>query len=173
MLYIKKANYKDIDKEYQFLKDLPQNENGVINDYYGLSKEEFTNNSIKKIIYNSYGIALEKGYPTTTMYFLWKDNNIVGIFKLRHYLTPGFLNGGGHISYIVKEEYRGQGLATEGLKLILKEAKNIVIEDEIYLHAFGYNKASIKVILKNGGYIHHTNKNGVFLRIDKRKIINS
>ena len=41
MLYIKKANLKDIDEEYTFTAKLPLIESGFRNFFYGIPKEEF------------------------------------------------------------------------------------------------------------------------------------
>lgn len=37
MIYLKEANVEDAEKEYQFIKDIPEYENGFENKYYGCS----------------------------------------------------------------------------------------------------------------------------------------
>ena len=41
MLYLKPANTDDIEKEYLFVRDIPEDENGFINEYHGISREDF------------------------------------------------------------------------------------------------------------------------------------
>ena len=35
MLYVKKANVKDIEKEWAFVRDMPEDENGLTNEWSG------------------------------------------------------------------------------------------------------------------------------------------
>ncbi|MGO1580186.1 MAG: hypothetical protein ACTHWZ_02095 [Peptoniphilaceae bacterium] len=58
MLYIKEANFEDLDKEYSYIRDLSSDENGFTNPYFGISRGEFKNKILKKIINNSKGIDL-------------------------------------------------------------------------------------------------------------------
>ena len=43
MLYLKEANYEDIEKEYIFVRDMPIEENSYTNDWHGISREDFEN----------------------------------------------------------------------------------------------------------------------------------
>ena len=43
MIYLKEANMEDAEKEYEFITQLPEDENGFMNQYYGCSYEEFVN----------------------------------------------------------------------------------------------------------------------------------
>ena len=40
MLYLKAANYEDIEKEYLFVRNMPADENGMTNKWHGISREE-------------------------------------------------------------------------------------------------------------------------------------
>ena len=77
------------------------------------------------------GIDLADGWVPETDFFLWDDEKIVGLFRVRHYLTPALANGGGHIGYGIKKEFRGKGYASEGLRLTIEKAWHIIKEDEI------------------------------------------
>lgn len=97
---------------------------------------------------------------------LWEaDNEYIGIFHLRHYLNDFLFNGPGHIGYAISPEHHRHGYATRGVMLIIEIAKNIIPEDEIYLHVQKDNPASLKVQLKNGAYIHHEDDEGYYTRI--------
>lgn len=165
MIYLKEANLKDAEKEYQFLKDTPVDENGFENKYYGFSYEDFAEKALPEIIKFSKGIDLPQGYVPQTLYFLWDDNNIVGLFKIRHCLTDSLKNGAGHIGYGINKNYRGKGYASKGLALAIEKARDIIRENEIYLSVHIDNPASLKVQLNNGAYIHHSDEKEHYTRI--------
>lgn len=167
MLYLKEANTEDTAKEYDFITNLPENENGFENHDHGCSKEDFENKVLPGYINYSKGINLKEGHVPQTMLFLWEDDTIVGLFKLRHGLNEGLANGAGHIGYGIKKEYRGKGYAKEGLRLTLEKARKVVKEDEIYMSVHKNNPASLRVQLKNGAYIHHEDEEEFYTRIKK------
>ncbi|WP_028518231.1 GNAT family N-acetyltransferase [Ruminococcus flavefaciens] len=168
MLYLKTANKKDIEKEYIFVRSIPADENGFINDYPNIERADF-DDALDTLIANSRGEKLPEGYVPATTYFLWHDDDIVGEFQLRQHLCDSLINGAGHIGYYIAPEYRGNGFATEGLRLIIEEAEKIVPEDVIYLRVRKSNPSSLKVMQKNGGYIHHEDDESYFVRIKKEK----
>ena len=167
MLYLKEANLEDAEKEYLFVRDLPPEENGFSNDLHGISREEFDQTALQKMILSAKGEDLPDGYVPETFLFLWKEDTIVGQFRLRHYLCDSLRNGAGHIGYGIQKEFRGKGYGTEGLRLTLQYAKSIVPEEEFYLRVNKDNPASLRVMLKNGGVIHSENSEHYFVRIKK------
>ena len=157
----------DLDKEYAFVRDMPEDENGMTNSWHGVSREAFENETLPTMMANEKGEQLPEGYVPESIFYLWRDETIVGQFHVRHYLCPSLVNGSGHIGYYVAPEHRGKGYATEGLRLTLEEARRIVPEDEIYLRVLRSNQPSLRVMLKNGGYIHHEDDEHYFVRIKK------
>lgn len=168
MLYLKPANLKDVEKEWKFVAAVPEDENGFTNSNHNISFEDFQNTALPAMINFSKGIGLPQGYVPETFYFLWDDDVIVGEFRIRHHLTPALESFSGHIGQFIAKEFRGRGYCTQGLKMIIEEARKIVPEKELYLHCNSDNAASLKVMLKNGGVIHHQNEDGVFVRIKLR-----
>ena len=166
MLYLKPANTDDFEKEFLFVRDIPVDENGYINEYHGVNRHGFKI-ALDIIIANSQGEMLPEGYVPMTSYFLWNDDTIVGKLDLRHYLCESLENGAGHIGYYIAPEYRGKGFGTEGLGLIVDIARKVVPEDEIYLRVHKDNPASLRAMMKNGGYIHHEDDESYFVRIKK------
>ncbi len=166
MLYLKPANFEDIEKEYLFVKSIPVDENGFTNDWHGISRGDF-DEALNAMIAWSKGEKLPEGYVPETFLFLWKGDQIVGQFRIRHYLCESLVEGAGHIGYFISAEYRGRGYGTEGLRLTLQEARSIIPEDEIYLRVNKDNPASLQVMLHNGGYIHHEDENKYYVRIQK------
>ena len=167
MIHLKEANFEDIEKEYLFVKEMPYEENGFFNEWKDVSREDFAEKAIKQMIDYSKGVGLPEGYVPETIYFLWDDKEIVGQFHIRHYLCESLREGAGHIGYFVDKKYRGRGYATEGLRLTLEKARQIVPEDEIYLRTDRTNHASLRVMQKNGGQIHHKDENKYYVRIKK------
>ena len=159
-LVLKKANLEDINKETEFIRQVPFLESGFANFFYNVlhkSNEEILN----YVITLSYS---EKQIPIYT-YFLWNDNEIVGMFHILKELTEDQKNKDGHISYTILKQYRGKGYGTKGLELMINEAKNIIKEDEIYMHTTTNNPASLKVMTNNNAYIVRNDEFGIFTRI--------
>ena len=167
MLYLREANLEDIEKEFLFVQDMPADENGMTNEWHGISREDFENQAIRQMMLSAKGEGLPEGYVPETFLFLWNDDEIVGQFRIRHYLCESLRTGSGHIGYFIKEEYRGRGYGKEGLRQTIQLARTIIPEDEIYLRVNKDNPASLKVMLHNGGYIEHEDGQKYYVRIKK------
>lgn len=167
MLYLKEANYEDIEKEYIFVRDMPFDENSYTNNWHGISREGFESVALKEMIAYSKGEDLPEGYVPETFYFLWNNDEIVGQFRIRHHLCESLRIGAGHIGYFIKKEFRGKGYGKEGLCQALQVARTIICEDEIYLRVNKDNPASLNVMLHNGGYIEHEDEQKYYVRIKK------
>lgn len=168
MIYLKKANPEDIEKEWRFVRDMPEDENGLTNAWHGVSREDFEKRTLPEMLAFAEGKGLPEGYVPETFYYLWKDDEIVGEFRIRHYLCESLRTGAGHIGYFIAKPFRGQGLGTEGLRLTLEEAYRIVPEEEIYLRVNLDNPASLHVMLNNGGRIAGQDEGHYFVRIPNR-----
>ena len=153
MVYLKKLNKEDIDEEYRALKSIPKEENGFKNKYYDITKDEFVNEVVPKLLETEQGIGLGEGRVPETYFFLWDDDKIVGLFKIRHCLNDFLRQGAGHVGYGILPEYRGKGYAKQGLILTIDKCKELIEEDEIYLSVHKDNPASLRVQLDCGAYI--------------------
>lgn len=167
MLYLKEANREDAEQEYLFVRDIPLDENGFTNSWHGVARESFEETALKAMLDYSKGVNLPIGYVPETFLFLWEDDRIVGQFRIRHFLNEALEIGAGHIGYFIGKEFRGRGYGTEGLRLTLDAARRIVPEGEIHLRVQKSNPASLRVMLKNGGYIHHEDETSYYVRIQK------
>ena len=167
MLYLKEVNLEDAEAEWAFLRDMPEEENGVGNRWHGCGRETFMNTALPKLLSYAKGENLAEGHVADTAYFLWKDGEIIGLFKLRHWLSDVLREGAGHIGYFIKKEYRGRGFGTEGLRLTLEKGRNIIPEEEFYLRLYKYNIPSLRVMQKNGGRIVGEDEEHWFVRIPK------
>ena len=155
MLKLKEANFEDIEKEYYVITNLQDNEFGFENKYQNCTYEEFEKQILPTLIANEKGLELPEGYVPGGYYFLYDNEEIIGLFKIRYFLNEYLKNGAGHVDYSILKEHRKKGYATKGLKLALNLCKTLVKEDEIYFSVHKNNPASLKVIQKNGGYITH------------------
>ena len=109
MLKLIEANFDDIKKQYDIIKNISNGENGFENEYYNCSYEDFKSVILPRLIDNSKGLNLKVGYVPGTYYFLYEDDIVVGLFKIRHYLNEHLMNGVGHIGYFILKEYRDLG----------------------------------------------------------------
>ena len=155
MLYLKEANFEDIEQEYLFITGMPKDECGFKNPGSGCTREEFEREILPGYINHSKGIGIKEGRVPDTAFFLWEGDNLVGLFKLRHYLTEALANGAGHIGYETAPE------------LTIEKAWEIIPEDEIYMSVRKGNPASLRVQVKNGAYVHHEDETHFYTRIKK------
>lgn len=98
--------------------------------------------------------------PTT---YLWgvEDGSFVGGMNVRHILTDGLLEVGGHIGYGVRRGARGHGVATAMLRRVLPIARGVGI-DPVLVTCDLDNVASRRTIERNGGVLED-------VRGDKRR----
>ena len=164
-VYVKKACFEDIEKEWEFVRDIPADENGFFNDWHGVSRKDFEEKALPEYISFEKGENLPEGYVPETFLFLWDDDTVIGQFRIRHYLTDALRSGAGHIGYFIARQYRGRGYGTLGLKLTLEKAAEIVPEEEFYLRVNRDNPASLKVMLNNGGRIAAEDEEKYYVRI--------
>lgn len=166
MLYLKALNAADARKEHDFFQQLPA-ENGFINPYEHTSFEVFCSEGIPQRMASSRGEGLKPDHVPDTYYFLWDDDTIVGLFKVRPVLNDSLRNGSGHVGYGIHPAYRRRGYATKGLALVVHLLKSLTefTDDEIYLSCSLNNTGSLHTMLKNGGYIHHSDAEEHYVRI--------
>ena len=150
---------------YSYEYDMETFENGsdsVVASFNMSLNIELKENSKKETVQSNW---------TVTTQFLGireKDNKIVGMVNIRHELTTDFLkNYAGHIGYGIGKAYRGKGYATEGLRLTIEKAWDIIEEEEIYISVHKDNPASLKVQQKNGAFIHREDDKEFYTRIKR------
>ena len=166
MLYLKPANHADIEKEYLFVREIPVDENGLTNKWHGVTRAEF-DQALQEMIDFESGRNLPEGFVPETFLFLWNDDEIVGQFRIRHHLCESLRMGAGHIGYFIAGPFRGNGFAREGLRMTLEIARGIIPEEEIYLRVSKDNPASLRVMLRNGGYIAREDESKYYVRIKR------
>ena len=167
MLELRKMNYEDVVEQWKYVTALPTNENGLSNQYEGVSYEEYRDSVLPELMMHENPINMPEWFMPETFYYLWDDNILVGEFRIRHYLTEALKAGAGHIGYSIKKDFRGKGYGTKGLTLTLELARKIVPEEEIYLRVQKDNIPSFKAICNNGAYVAHVDDAHYLMRIKK------
>lgn len=165
MLFLKEANLEDAYVEYQMISQMPADENGMTNPDVGCTYEQFTKEVLPRIIKYSHGEDLPEGWVPETHFFLWDEDRIVGLFRLRHCLNENLRKYHGHIGYAIHKGERGKGYASAGLSLVIEKARNMILEEEIYLSVHKDNKASLKVQIKDGARIVREDDINFYTRI--------
>lgn len=164
---LRKINLRDAYAQWEYTTSLPEDENGLTNSFYGVSWEKYRDEVLYKLISYENPVGMPDWFVPETYYYLWDEECLIGEFRIRHHLTDALKNGAGHIGYSIKKEYRGKGYGTKGLELTLEIARAIVPEDEIYLRLLKNNRASLRVMEKNGARCVGEDEEHFFMRIHK------
>ena len=164
---LRKINMQDAVAQWEYTAALPSDENGLTNQYHGISYEEYMGKALPELISYEHPVNMPDWFVPESRYYLWDGDLLVGEFRIRHYLTQALRDGAGHIGYSIRKDLRGRGYGTEGLRLTLQIAKNLIHEDEVYLRVNKDNVASQKVMLNNGARIVGEDEGHYFVRISK------
>lgn len=93
------------------------------------------------------------GLVPTSVFFLMKDNKIVGHLSIRHSIDTDFLSTvGGHIVYGIRPNDRKNGYGTVILKLAILECVNLGLK-KVLITCKKTNIGSKRIIEKNGGIL--------------------
>ena len=168
---LRKLNLQDAEAEWEYTTALPADENGLTNPFHGVSYDDYMEKVLPELISYEHPVNMPDWFVPETRYYLWDKGQLVGEFRIRHYLTEALKNGAGHIGYSILKDARGKGYGTAGLKLTVEIAKTIIPEDEIYLRVNKDNIASQKVMLKNGAYIAGEDEEHYLMRIPKTTMV--
>jgi predicted acetyltransferase len=87
-----------------------------------------------------------------TTRWLGRHGELVGTVNLRHELTDFLRREGGHIGYAVRPSARRQGVASEGLGLMLDEAARLGV-NPVLICCRDANVASARTIERAGGVL--------------------
>jgi predicted acetyltransferase len=138
--------------------------------YNGLKKEDLGKNFseyIKKLLDESKGKNLPKGYVPQSTYWLIDKGEFIGRGSVRHNMTDFLLREGGLIGYDIRPSKRKMGYGKEILKLILVKAKKLGLK-EVLVSCDENNIGSRKIIESNGGILENKlntqNGKGIKLR---------
>jgi RimJ/RimL family protein N-acetyltransferase len=94
-------------------------------------------------------IKISKNIEPQTIFKISYKNKFAGIISI----TPksGMYKNTGEIGYWIGEEFWGKGIVSDAIKLILDYTKKTFPEiKKVYALVFDFNKASMRVLEKNG-----------------------
>lgn len=123
-------------------------ESPVINGSAGLDRFSSIEVWLEELKKRSCEDTVPKGLVPSSTYLgvREKDNYIVGMIDIRHYLNEYLTQVGGHIGYGVRKTERNKGYAKQMLKLALEKCKELKIK-KVLITCDEDNMASEKVIL--------------------------
>ncbi len=123
-------------------------ESPLINGSAGLDRFSSIEDWLEELKKRSCEDTVPKGLVPSSTYLgiREKDNYIVGMIDIRHYLNEYLTQVGGHIGYGVRKTERNKGYAKQMLKLALEKCKELKIK-KVLITCDEDNIASEKVIL--------------------------
>ena len=127
----------------EFLKD-----ESIINGAAGLDRFPTIEEWLKELEKRSSKDTVPEGLVPSSTYLgvREKDNYIVGMIDIRHYLNEFLKQFGGNIGYSVRKSERNKGYAKQMLKLALEKCKDLKMKKAL-ITCDEDNIASEKVIL--------------------------
>ena len=123
-------------------------ESPIINGSAGLDRLSSIEDWLEELNKRSCEDTVPKGLVPSSTYLgvREKDNYIVGMIDIRHYLNEYLTQVGGNIGYSVRKSERNKGYAKQMLKLALEKCKDLKMK-KILITCDEDNIASEKVIL--------------------------
>jgi len=146
--YLKKLSIDIGDLEYMMYQEIPQSENGAINNLKGATLIDYYI-LIKKRISEEFAELDERNTPRIT-YIMYVNDYPVGEIMIRPVLNDYWETFSGNIGYKIRPSERNKGYGNIILKLALEECKKLKMH-EVYLQCLKNNIYSSNVILKNNG----------------------
>jgi ribosomal-protein-alanine N-acetyltransferase len=101
-------------------------------------------------------LALVRKQKTVTTLCVEADGEIAG--SVGFTLKEDVYRKNAEIGYFIGEDYWGKGIATEAVKQLVNYIQKKFDVVRIYAEVFEYNKASMKVLEKNGFYLECVRK---------------
>ena len=123
-------------------------ESPLINGSAGLNRLSSIEDWLEELNKRSCEDTVPKGLVPSSTYLgvREKDNYIVGMIDIRHYLNEYLTQVGGNIGYSVRKSERNKGYAKQMLKLALEKCKELKIK-KVLITCNEDNIVSEKVIL--------------------------
>ena len=123
-------------------------ENPLINGAAGLDNFSSIKDWLEELKKKSSQETVPEGLVPSSTYLAVreKDNYIVGMIDIRHYLNEFLKQFGGNIGYSVRKNERNKGYAKQMLKLALEKCKDLKMK-KVLITCDEDNIASEKVIL--------------------------
>lgn len=146
-------------KVAEMLKEAKENDfdsKDIFAGYSSLEKYEEYEEWLQKLKEDLDYANIKKDRIPASTYFLVKkkEDNILGIINIRHYLNEYLEKYGGHIGYSIRYSERRKGYGKKQLKLALEKCRELSIERVLVTCREG-NVASEKTIISCGGSLEN------------------
>lgn len=105
-------------------------------------------------------ISLVKKQKIVTTFCVEADGEVAG--SIGFVLKEDVYRKNIEIGYFIGEGYWGQGVATEAVRQLIEHIRKNFDVVRIYAEVFEHNKASMKVLEKNGFYLESIRKKAAF-----------
>jgi len=161
---LKKASAHDGKDIYELLQKIPADENGLINNVYNMTFDEYKAWLVKQETVSA-GIGLESWQVPQTTYWFYVNDIPVGLGKLRHRMTEKLLKDGGNIGYAIAAEFRGKGYGKKIVAMLIDEARDLNIERLLFTIQ-NHNTPSIAAAKANGGVIEKVTDEKHYIWVD-------
>lgn len=102
-LQLRKMNFIDVMEQWEYVTTQPNNENGLVNRYKGISFDTYRDAILPELMMHENPINLPAWFVPETFYYLWYNNTLIGEFRIRHFLTEALRVGSGHIGFSIKK----------------------------------------------------------------------
>lgn len=97
------------------------------------------------------GLDLPPGYVPSSTYWLIDGDEIVGVGRLRHRLTPALERNGGHVGGAINPGERGRGLGNDVLRLTLARSATELGLSEALVTTHASNAVASRSVVSVGG----------------------
>jgi predicted acetyltransferase len=112
---------------------------------------------VQQLKMQSEGIGLQEGHVSQTTWWSVKDDEIIGVIRIRHSLTPMLEKIGGHIGYQIRPSRRREGFGSRQLALALDLLREWDWE-KVLITCDDDNTGSARIIESNGGVLWDVNE---------------
>lgn len=161
--HLKKLSSDIGDLEYMMYQEIPELENGAVNNLKGATLINYYI-LIKSRISEEFAKLDERNTPRIT-YIMYADNYPVGEIIIRPVLNDYWKTFSGNIGYKIRPSERNKGYGSIMLKLALEECKKLHMH-EAYLQCLKNNIYSSKVIVKNKGKLVNKDLYTLYYKIE-------
>ena len=155
IIYFKTPDLEDKENVEEFKQEF-ENLNAKMYGTGGLGEEKNYEVWLKNLVLKNKSVTLVPA--SQFLVYCCKDEKLVGMVNIRHYLNDVLRERGGHIGQSVRPSEQGKGYGTMQIALALEYLKNLN-QRNVLMTCDSNNIASMKSILKNGGIEDASNKN--------------
>ena len=112
---------------------------------------------VKQLKMQAEGIGLQEGHVSQTTLWSVEGDQVIGVIRIRHSMTPMLEKIGGHIGYQIRPSHRREGFGSRQLALALNVLRDWGWE-KVLITCDDDNIGSARIIESNGGILWDVNQ---------------